>query len=107
MSASGGRRRHALAGIRGLFSGFVIALARPVGLYLARVFEGKPTSSIRVLRPLERGSIACLGVRRRAGDDAGGLPRLLPRVQRPGHGSCCLCCCSSSTGCPAAPTTVT
>ena len=37
-----------------VFLGVVIALARPVGLYGARVFEGKPTTLDPVLRPLER-----------------------------------------------------
>jgi K+-transporting ATPase ATPase A chain len=32
----------------------VVLLARPVGLYLARVFEGKPTFLDRALRPVER-----------------------------------------------------
>ena len=35
-----------------VFLGIVLALARPVGLYLARVFEGEPTFADRVLRPL-------------------------------------------------------
>jgi K+-transporting ATPase ATPase A chain len=40
----------------------VIILARPVGLYVARVFEGKPTWPDPVLRPLERILYRLLGV---------------------------------------------
>ena len=46
-----------------VFLGIVIALARPVGLYVARVFEGKPTPLDRLLRPLERTLFRLLGVR--------------------------------------------
>jgi K+-transporting ATPase ATPase A chain len=37
-----------------VFLASVVLLARPAGLYLARVFEGKPTFLDRVLRPAER-----------------------------------------------------
>jgi potassium-transporting ATPase potassium-binding subunit len=46
-----------------LFLGVVVALARPVGLYLARVFAGQPTFPDRVLRPVERFLYRVLGVR--------------------------------------------
>ncbi len=46
-----------------LFLGTVIALARPVGLYVARVFEGTPTPLDPWLRPLERMIFRLLGVR--------------------------------------------
>jgi potassium-transporting ATPase potassium-binding subunit len=46
-----------------VFLGAVIVLARPVGLYVARVFEGKPTPLDRLLRPLERTLYRWLGVR--------------------------------------------
>jgi K+-transporting ATPase ATPase A chain len=46
-----------------VFLGTVIGLARPVGLYVARVFEGKPTSLDPLLRPLERTLFRLLGVR--------------------------------------------
>jgi K+-transporting ATPase ATPase A chain len=36
-----------------LFLALVVALARPVGLYLVRVFEGKPTVLDRALYPIE------------------------------------------------------
>ena len=36
-----------------LFLGLLLALARPVGIYLARVFMGQPTFPDRVLRPVE------------------------------------------------------
>jgi K+-transporting ATPase ATPase A chain len=45
------------------FLGTVIVLARPVGLYVARVFEGKPTPLDGVFRPLERALFRLLGVR--------------------------------------------
>src|SRR5262245_60481084 len=41
----------------------VVALARPVGLYLSRVFQGQPTALDRVLRPAESGLYRLLGVR--------------------------------------------
>ena len=46
-----------------VFLALVVVLARPVGLYLARVFEGKPTFADPVLRPLENGLYRLLGVR--------------------------------------------
>ena len=46
-----------------VFLGTVIALARPVGLYLARVFEGRPTFADRVLRPVEAWLYRLLGIR--------------------------------------------
>ena len=45
------------------FLGSVIALAGPVGLYVARVFEGKPTPLDGWLRPLEQRLYRWLGVR--------------------------------------------
>ncbi len=44
------------------FLGTVVALAKPVGLYVARVFDGKPTLLDRWLRPLERMLFRLLGV---------------------------------------------
>jgi K+-transporting ATPase ATPase A chain len=46
-----------------IFLGLVLALARPVGLYLARVFEGQPTFAGPVLRPLEAWLHRRMGVR--------------------------------------------
>jgi K+-transporting ATPase ATPase A chain len=46
-----------------VFLGIVIGLARPVGLYLARVFERKPTLADPVLRPIEAWIYRLLGVR--------------------------------------------
>ena len=37
-----------------IFLGIVVAMARPIGLYVARVFEGRPTVLDPLLRPLER-----------------------------------------------------
>jgi K+-transporting ATPase ATPase A chain len=45
------------------YLGAVIALARPVGLYVARVFEVKPTPLDPLLRPAERALYRWLGVR--------------------------------------------
>jgi K+-transporting ATPase ATPase A chain len=45
------------------FLATIIALARPVGLYVARVFEGKPTFFDPFLRPIERTMFRILGVR--------------------------------------------
>jgi K+-transporting ATPase ATPase A chain len=46
-----------------VFLATVLLLAWPVGLYLMRVFEGKPTFLDRVLRPVERLLYRILGVR--------------------------------------------
>jgi K+-transporting ATPase ATPase A chain len=46
-----------------LFLGIVLLLARPAGLYLARVFEGQPTFLDRLMRPAERLLYRLLGVR--------------------------------------------
>jgi K+-transporting ATPase ATPase A chain len=46
-----------------VFLGIVLALAKPVGLYLARVFEGQPTFADRALRPVEAFLYRLLGVR--------------------------------------------
>jgi K+-transporting ATPase ATPase A chain len=46
-----------------VFLVLVLALARPVGLYLARVFSGQPTFLDRVLRPVEALLYRLLGVR--------------------------------------------
>jgi K+-transporting ATPase ATPase A chain len=46
-----------------IFLGIVVALARPVGLYVARVFEEKPTRVDRWIRPFERAIFRLLGVR--------------------------------------------
>ena len=54
-----------------VFLGAVLALARPVGLYVARVFEGKPTPLDPLLRPLERTLFRWLGVRPREEMTAG------------------------------------
>jgi potassium-transporting ATPase potassium-binding subunit len=48
-----------------IFLGTVIALAKPVGLYVARVFEGKSTPLDPLLQPLERMLYHLLGVRPR------------------------------------------
>jgi potassium-transporting ATPase potassium-binding subunit len=45
-----------------VFLGTVIALARPVGLYVARVFDGKPTVLDPCVRPLERILFRLLGI---------------------------------------------
>jgi K+-transporting ATPase ATPase A chain len=45
------------------FLATVILLARPVGLYVARVFEGKPTPLDRLFRPAERALYRWIGVR--------------------------------------------
>jgi K+-transporting ATPase ATPase A chain len=46
-----------------VFLGLVVALARPVGLYLARVFQGQHTFPDPLLRPVERLLYRLLGVR--------------------------------------------
>jgi K+-transporting ATPase ATPase A chain len=46
-----------------VFLGIVVDLAEPVGLYLARVFQGRPTFPDRVLRPVEAVLYRLLGVR--------------------------------------------
>jgi potassium-transporting ATPase potassium-binding subunit len=46
------------------FLAIVVGLAKPAGVYLARVFEGQPTWLDPVLRPVESLIYAVLGVRR-------------------------------------------
>jgi len=46
-----------------VFLGIVIAAARPVGLYLLRVFERKPTLADPLLRPIEAMLYRLMGVR--------------------------------------------
>jgi K+-transporting ATPase ATPase A chain len=46
-----------------VFMVVLLALARPAGLYLARVFEGKPTFPDRILRPVEAWLYRLLGIR--------------------------------------------
>ena len=50
----------------------ILLLARPIGLYLARVFEGKPTFPDRLLRPAERFLHRITGVRPEREMTAGG-----------------------------------
>lgn len=54
-----------------VFLGTVVALARPVGLYVARVFEGKPTLLDPLLMTLERTLLRQLGLRPQAEMTAG------------------------------------
>ena len=54
-----------------VFLAIVVALAKPAGLYLARVFEGKSTWLDPVLRPVESIIHAVLGVRREREMSAG------------------------------------
>jgi K+-transporting ATPase ATPase A chain len=44
------------------FLGIVVALAQPVGVYVARVFEGKSTFPDRILRPVESVLYRLMGV---------------------------------------------
>jgi K+-transporting ATPase ATPase A chain len=46
-----------------VFLALVLILARPVGLYLARVFSRQPTFADQTLRPVEAGLYRLLGVR--------------------------------------------
>jgi K+-transporting ATPase ATPase A chain len=46
-----------------VFLGLVVVLAKPVGLYLARVFEGRPTFADGILRPAEALLYRLMGVR--------------------------------------------
>jgi K+-transporting ATPase ATPase A chain len=47
-----------------VFLALVLGLARPAGVYMARVFQGQPTWLDPVLLPVERATLAVLGVRR-------------------------------------------
>jgi K+-transporting ATPase ATPase A chain len=47
-----------------VFLGLVVGLAKPAGLYMARVFEGRPTWLDPILRPAESAILWALGVRR-------------------------------------------
>jgi len=55
-----------------VFLALVVALARPVGLYLARVFESKPTLLDPALRPIESLLYRFSGVRQNQEMSAGG-----------------------------------
>lgn len=46
-----------------LYAALVTALAWPLGLYLARVYEGSTTWLSPVLAPVERGFFALAGIR--------------------------------------------
>jgi K+-transporting ATPase ATPase A chain len=46
-----------------VFLGLVVGLAKPAGVYMARVFEGRSTWLDPVLRPVERGLYWLFGVR--------------------------------------------
>ncbi|HVY83830.1 MAG TPA: potassium-transporting ATPase subunit KdpA [Caulobacterales bacterium] len=46
----------------GLYIGVVVVLTRPLGGYMTRVFEGKPTLLSPVLRPIEKAFYALAGV---------------------------------------------
>ena len=89
-----------------LFLAVVVGLARPVGLYVARVFEARPTPLDRWLRPLERSLYRLMGVRPEDEMTAGSI-WLLPRVQRARLGLPLLSCSCSSDRCPAARTNAT
>ncbi len=52
-----------------LYFGVLLALAQPLGAYLARVYEGRPCGLDRVLGPVERGIYRLCGVR--ADEDMG------------------------------------
>src|SRR5215471_14819992 len=45
-----------------LYFGLLIACVKPLGLYMAKVFEGEPTFLSPVLQPLERGLYRLSGV---------------------------------------------
>ncbi len=46
-----------------LYFGVLLVLAKPLGAYMARVFEGRPCGLNRVFGPLERGILRLAGVR--------------------------------------------
>ena len=47
----------------GLFVAVLVALAKPLGAYMARVYEGKPFGLDRILGPFERLIYRVTGVR--------------------------------------------
>jgi potassium-transporting ATPase potassium-binding subunit len=46
-----------------LFFGFLLCLTKPLGLYMVRVYEGRPPGLSTVLGPLERGIYRLCGLR--------------------------------------------
>jgi len=48
-----------------LFCGIVVALVKPLGFYMARVFNGERTLLSPVLAPVERGLYALAGTSER------------------------------------------
>ena len=69
-----------------VFLALVVGLARPVGLYLARVFERKPTFLDRVLRPIESLSLPVAGSPQRPRDVRRCIYPVFPALQRGRHG---------------------
>ena len=58
-----------------LFGVLLTLIVQPLGGYMTRVFEGKPTLLSPVLRPVERGIYVACGVDERAGAALGHLCR--------------------------------
>ena len=69
-----------------IFLAIVVGLVKPVGLYLARVFERKPTFLDRALCPLEMMLYRLFRNRARAWDVGLGLHTLLYFIYDPGNG---------------------
>ena len=90
-----------------IFLALVVGLVKPVGLYLARVFERKPTFLDRALCPVETMLYRLFRIRARARNVGGGLYTLLYSYLRSWERSCCSPCCCFKHGCRADRTTVT
>ena len=69
-----------------VFLALVVGLARPVGLYLARVFERKPTFLDPALRPIESLLYRLLGIHRQPRDVRWCIYPVFPALQRRKHG---------------------
>jgi len=53
----------------GVFLGVIVAFAKPLGIYMARVYEGRPTGLDRILGPVERFLYRIAGIN--PGDEMG------------------------------------
>ena len=96
----------------GLFALVVLALTKPLGVYMFRVFEGERQPLAARLRPARARLLPALRRRSEEGADLEGVRRRAARLQRssacssPTRSSACSTCCPStrSSSAPSSPT---
>ena len=72
----------------GLFFVVLLAVTKPLGVFMARVFAGEKTFLDPVLRPLERLLYRLSGVDEKTRDGLEGICRRDAALQRRQHGCC-------------------